>query len=111
MYDDEQEPNVQLPEKLVFINTITGEQIEVHKDDFGIINSSSTSITFSGDVTGHGTTEFEVYADQDFPINPPADAYVIRSESGNIQLHESTVEEISIELAEDNYLYNDEEDD
>lgn len=101
MYDDEQEPTVTLPETLVFVNSITGEETKVDSNDFGVINSSSNSVTFSGDVSGHGTVTIEVTPEYGHIINPPADAYVTESESGQAVLHDNSIAEISIILPED----------
>lgn len=101
MYDDEQEPTVTLPETLIFVNSSTGEETKVDSNDFGVIGSSSNSVTFSGDVSGHGTVTVVVTPEYGYIIDPPADAYVTDSESGQAVLHEDSVAEISIILPED----------
>lgn len=101
MYDDEEPPKVSLPEKLIFVNTVTKEEIEVSSEDFGEIDSSNNSVTYSADIAGHGTTTIEVYPEDGHIIHPPADAHVSNSESGSIELHQDTIDAISITMPDD----------
>lgn len=99
--DDVNEPEVIFPEMLKFVankGTQFEEIIEVDSSDFsGSDDFTRDSATFSSDVSGHGTVELEVYADRDYFINPPALASV-NSESGSLELHQDTIDEIQIIL-------------
>lgn len=97
-----QEPDVQLPEKLEFIDNDTGSKFAVDSSDFSVDETTEDSVTFSGDISGHGTVSFVVFPEDGFPINPPADVTVINSESGHsLELQQSTIGEISITMPED----------
>lgn len=101
MYDDDEPPKVSLPEKLIFVNTLTGEETEVSREEFGRVDYSSNSVTYSADVDGHGTTTIEIFPEHGYHINPPADADVIESESGCAALHQDTIDAISITMPDD----------
>lgn len=97
-----QEPVVQLPEKLEFIDRDTGNNFAVDSSDFSVDSTDSNSATFSGDVSGYGEVTFVVQTEDGYPIHPPADAYVTNTESGSsLELEQSTIGEISITIPED----------
>lgn len=101
MYDDDvKEPEVIFPTILKFVankGTQFEEIIEVYSSDFSSYSDNFTrySVTFSSDVSGHGTVELEVYADRDYYIDPPA-LVSVSSESGSLELHQDTIDEIRI---------------
>lgn len=97
-----QEPVVQLPEKLEFIDGNTGNNFAVDSSDFSVDSTDSSSVTYRGDISGYGDVTFTVSPEDGYPINPPADAYVTSIESGSsLELEQSTISEISITIPED----------
>lgn len=102
MYDENEEPKVQLPETLKFINHDTGSVFEVDSSDFSVDNATTDSVKYSGEISGYGDVTFEVFPEDGYPVNPPADACVTYTESGSsLELQKSTIGEISITMPDD----------